>query len=261
MAKSSPLLVAQITDTHLYAEVEQELMGVATNDTLQAVLARLSQLPTKPDTLLLTGDLSQDESCKSYQRLQDLLAPLEIPTYWIPGNHDRLENMQQALKHPVAADKYFTAGGWHFLLLDSQSPGCVHGKLAQESLEWLEQKLQQIGDRPTLIALHHPPCLIGSDWLDKINLRNSEDFFAVTDRYPHIKLVVFGHIHQEFDGMRRGVRYLGSPSTCAQFKPTSEGFSIEGVQPGFRLLTLMPDGTYETRIERANYRSLAQGSV
>lgn len=260
MAKPSPLLVAQITDTHLFAEVEQKLMGVATNNTLQAVLAHFSQLQSKPEILLLTGDLSHDESCTSYQRLQDLLAPLEIPTYWLPGNHDRLQTMQQVLKQPpISAEKYFVAGGWHFLLLNSLVLGCVHGQLTQESLEWLEQKLQQIGNQPTLIALHHPPCLIDSDWLDRINLRNSEDFFAVIDSYSQVKLVVFGHIHQEFNALRRGVRYLGSPSTCVQFKPASKEFGIDRAQPGFRLLTLMSDGTYETRIERVNYTIMFHG--
>ena len=260
MVKSSPLLVAQVTDTHLFAESEQQLMGIATNDTLQAVLDHLSQLQPQPEILLLTGDLSQDETCASYRRLHDLLTPLEIPTYWIPGNHDSLPAMQQVLNQlPISAEKHFVAGGWHFLLLSSLVPGCVYGQIAPESLEWLEQKLQLIGNQPSLIALHHPPCLIDSNWLDQINLQNSADFLAVIDRYSQVKLVIFGHIHQAFDYQRRGVRYLGSPSTCVQFKPASEEFGIERqAKPGFRLLTLMPDGTYKTTVERVNYCSSAE---
>lgn len=254
MVKSSALLVAQITDTHLFAESEQQLMGTVTNNSLQAVLAHLSQLQPQPELLLLTGDISQDESYASYQRLQDLLAPLNIPAYWIPGNHDNLPVMQQVLNQsPFVAEKHFVAGGWHFLLLNSLVPGCVYGQLAPESLEWLEQKLQLIGNQPTLIALHHPPCLVNSNWLDQINLHNSAEFLAVIDRYAQVKLVIFGHIHQAFDYQRRGVRYLGSPSTCVQFKPTSEEFGIERqAQPGFRLFTLMPDGTYKTTVERVS---------
>jgi len=251
MLNPPPLLVAQITDTHLFAEVEHKLLGLPTTDSLQAVLERLAKLQPRPDILLLTGDLSQDGSYKSYKRLQDLLIPFGIPTYWLPGNHDSLPIMQQVLRQPpISAEKSFQAGGWHFLLLSSWVPGRVHGQLSQDSLEWLELQLQLVSDKPTLIGLHHPPCLVHSDWLDTIKLRNPEDFFAIIDRYPQVKLVVFGHIHQAFNYQRHGVRYLGSPSTCFQFQPRSVDFALDQNQPGFRLLALSPDGTYETRIER-----------
>jgi Icc protein len=250
----SPLIVAQITDTHLFAGVDQQLLGLPTNDSFRAVLDQLSQLQPRPDILLLTGDLSHDESSQSYERLQSLLTPLEIPTYWLPGNHDSLPVMQQVLgQAPVSPEKSFQAGGWHFLLLSTWVPGCVHGQLSPESLEWLDLQLQLIGHQPTLIGLHHPPCLVHSEWLDKIALQNSAEFFAVIDRYPQVKLIVFGHIHQTFDCDRQGVGYLGSPATCVQFAPASVKFSLDQAQPGFRLLTLFPDGTYETKIERVNY--------
>ncbi len=254
MVKPSSLLVAQLTDTHLFAKNEQELMNLRTNDSFQAVLNHLSRLQPHPEILLLTGDLSHDESFRSYERLQELLAPLEIPTYWLPGNHDSLPVMEQVLRqHTVSADKSFQKGGWHFLLLSSWVQGRVHGQISQESLKWLELQLRAIGHKPTLIGLHHPPCYVHSKWLDTSTLQNPEKFFAVIDRYPHVKLVIFGHIHQAFEHNRHGVSYLGSPSTCIQFKPASVEFSLDQAQPGFRLLTLFSDGTYETKIERVNW--------
>ena len=119
------------------------------------------------------------------------------------------------------------------------------------SLEWLEQQLQQVSE-PTLIALHHPPCSIASDWMDRIKLQNPEELLAIIDQYPQVKLVVFGHIHQAFEEERREVSYLGSPSTCVQFIPKSVEFAIAQAQPGFRLLRLHNDGTFETSIERVN---------
>ncbi|HCF27737.1 MAG TPA: 3',5'-cyclic-AMP phosphodiesterase [Cyanobacteria bacterium UBA11049] len=251
MNQKSPLIVAQITDTHLFATDEQQMLGLTTYDSFQAIVTHLRQLQPKPDILLLTGDLSQDETNESYQRVKEIISPLEIPTYWIPGNHDDLTLMQQVLNQsPIFVDKSFTVGEWHFLLLSSWVPGQVYGKLSGASLEWLEQQLQLIGDKPTLISLHHPPCAIASDWMDRIKLQNPEEFFAIIDRYPQVKLVLFGHIHQAFEARRYGVRYLGSPSTCVQFKPESVEFALDSIQPGFRLLTLNSDGTFETKIER-----------
>ncbi|MBW4665043.1 MAG: 3',5'-cyclic-AMP phosphodiesterase [Chroococcus sp. CMT-3BRIN-NPC107] len=250
MNTSPSLLVAQITDTHLFAEVESEVLGVQTYSSLQAVVERVRNLHPQPDILLLTGDLAQDESSQSYDRLHSLIAPLNIPTYWLPGNHDNLQVMEQVLKESlIDAKKSFQAGGWNFLLLSSLIPGCVHGEISQQSLEWLELQLQQNPNFSTLIAIHHPPCLINSEWMDNINLRNYEQFLEVSDRYPQVKLVIFGHIHQEFAMARHGVDYLGCPSTCVQFQPQSKEFTIDKrSQPGLRLLNLFENGTYNTEV-------------
>ncbi|NJL39587.1 MAG: 3',5'-cyclic-AMP phosphodiesterase [Leptolyngbyaceae cyanobacterium SM1_4_3] len=251
MTQTSPLLVAQLTDTHLFADESQELLGLATAKSLSVVLDYLQKLQPQPDLLLLTGDLSQDETAESYHRLHHAVLPLKIPAYWLPGNHDALSVMEQVLcTAPISAEKAFQQGGWNFVLLNSATPGRVDGQLSPQSLNWLEQQLQANSQSPTLLALHHPPFPIGSDWMDGINLQNSAALFAVTDRYPQVKLVLFGHIHQEFDSWRRNVRYLGTPSTCVQFKPKSTNFALDQLKPGFRLLYLYPDGSYNTQVER-----------
>jgi Icc protein len=75
----------------------------------------------------------------------------------------------------------------------------------------------------------------------------------VIDRYPQVRLVIFGHIHQEFERSRRGITYLGTPSTCIQFMPNSQKFSLDQTKPGFRLLNLYPNGMFNTKIERVAY--------
>ncbi|HEY9696114.1 MAG TPA: 3',5'-cyclic-AMP phosphodiesterase [Trichocoleus sp.] len=240
-----PFILAQVSDTHLFADLNQTLMGFPTGKSFQAVLSQLQKI--QPDLLLFTGDISQDETSTSYQLFRDLVTPLAIPTYWIPGNHDRLPRMESLLHHrSITAQKSVQAGGWHLLLLNSMTPGKVYGQLTPETLDWMEQQLQTYRHLPTLIALHHPPVPIGSAWLDEIGLHNSAEFLAVIDRHPQVKLTVFGHIHQEFQQARCGVTYLGTPSTCVQFQPNSPKFGIANQSPGFRLLSLYPDGQFET---------------
>jgi Icc protein len=253
----SPLQVVQISDTHLFAKSNQALLGLSTAESLTTVLDSIRRLRPKPDLLLLTGDLSQDESAESYKRLRDLITPLGIPSYWLPGNHDQLPLMEQILSTDmISADKTFQLRGWNFILLNSMLPGKVYGELSLNRLSWLEQQLQKHPNRPTLIALHHPPCLIGSDWMDQIGLRNPDDLLAVIDRYPQVKLVLFGHIHQAFSTTRAGVQYLGCPSTCVQFKPDQPDFAIDQQPPGFLMLDLYPDGQFDSRIKRVNYQRL-----
>ncbi|MGL5058364.1 MAG: 3',5'-cyclic-AMP phosphodiesterase [Microcoleus sp.] len=252
MTTVSSLRVAQITDTHLFAELDREWKGISTARTLQVVLDRLQQIQPPPEILLLTGDLSQDETPESYHRLVSLIAPLEIPAYWIPGNHDNIPIMADILNRPpIYPEKSFQLGNWQFLLLSSVEPGCSGGLLSAESLQWLDSQLQQTGDRPVIIALHHHPLPIECEIMDGMMLQNTDEFFAIVDRYPQIKIVLCGHIHQEFYQQRNGVSYLGTPSTCLQLLPKSHPIEIDRIPPGFRLLDLACDGTWETIIERA----------
>jgi len=249
MSQSAPLIVAQITDTHLFADPRQSMRECVTADTLQQVLDQLQQTQPQPDVLLMTGDLSQDETAASYQYLSDRIASLGIPTYWIPGNHDRPETIQQGLNvQPISSDKCFQIAGWNCILLNSAQPNRVEGELSAETLDWLEQQLQH-HSQPTLIALHHPPLSIGAAWMDEIGLHNANALFSILDRHSQVKLVLFGHIHQEFEQQRHGVCYLGTPSTCIQFAPQDE-FLIDDRAPGFRLLYLYADGTFTTQVHR-----------
>src|SRR4028118_139210 len=254
MSQAPPLVIAQLTDLHLFASASKELLGLPTAKSFDAVLEQLQKLVPQPDILLLTGDLSQDGKPESYQYLQDSLKPLGIPTYWLPGNHDEPTVMEQVLNQaPISPEKSFQAGGWQFLLLNSAVSGYVHGQLSPESLDWLNLQLQQTRERPTLIGLHHPPLLVNSDWLDSSTLQNSEELFETIARHPQVRLVVFGHIHQEFEQSHRGVHYLGSPSTCIQFMPESKQFSLDKTDLGLRLINLYPDGTFKTKIKRVTY--------
>lgn len=251
MTPNSILLVAQITDTHLFAQCDRQWKGISTTRTLQAVLDRLQQIQPSPDLLLLTGDLSQDETPESYQRLISLIAPLGIPAYWIPGNHDNIPVMTEILNQPpLSPKKSWMQGNWQFLLLSSVEAGCDGGRLSPDSLQWLDSQLQQTGDRPVTIALHHHPLAIDCKIMDSMMLHNADEFFAIVDRYPQIKIVLCGHIHQEFQQQRGLVSYLGAPSTCIQLLPKTSPIVLDIVGPGFRLLELASDGTWKTKIER-----------
>ncbi|MOA49871.1 3',5'-cyclic adenosine monophosphate phosphodiesterase CpdA [compost metagenome] len=70
------------------------------------------------------------------------------------------------------------------------------------------------------------------------------------ERFPQVKAMLWGHIHQEFDQLREQVRLLASPSTCVQFAPGSEEFQVDRSAPGYRWLRLHADGLLETGVSR-----------
>ncbi len=243
--------VAQITDTHLLPRREDELRGVATWYSLKAVLDRAVQ--TNPDLLLLTGDLADTGSYQEYRHLLALLKPLTMPVYWLPGNHDKPYLMGTVLKgSPVRGDKSFIAGGWQFILLDSVIEGCCEGRLSEEQLEFLEDKLETNPDLPTLIAVHHHPTLTGLDWVDTMCLQNAEEFLEICDS-SQVRLVLFGHIHQTLERVRGNISFYGSPSTCTQVELPDIASVPRWKELGFRSLQLYPDGSHETKVERVEF--------
>ncbi|MBW4613989.1 MAG: 3',5'-cyclic-AMP phosphodiesterase [Desmonostoc vinosum HA7617-LM4] len=254
MNQVSPVSIAQVTDIHLFASENDKLLGMPTAESFQAVIEHLKTLQTEIDLLLLTGDLSGDSTPASYENLQNLLSSLKISTYWLPGNHDCAIAMDKILNlGMVSRRKSFQRGSWNFILLNSSVPGYVHGHLSEPTLDWLDWELKMMGENPTLVALHHPPFLVNSEWLDASSLKNSEELFAVLDRHPQVKIVLFGHIHQEWEHQRHHVHYFGSPSTSIQFLSESQSFAIDRQPPGFRMLELYPDGTWKTWVERVRY--------
>jgi 3',5'-cyclic-AMP phosphodiesterase len=249
----TPFRLLQLTDTHLFGQSDGKLLGLPTHISLGRIVDRILARSTRPDLILLTGDLSQDGSAESYDQLSTLLAPLKLPTYWLPGNHDSVETMTRSLSSPIfQAEKRFVSQGWQFILLNSQIPGEVSGRLSAATLGDLTRQLEQ-NNQPTTIAFHHPPVHLQSAWLDNSALQNPDELFAVIDRFPQVKLVLFGHIHQEICQKRQGVTYLSCPSTCIQFAQGRDTFALDiEHHPGFRELELFSDGTWNSQVHRVN---------
>jgi Icc protein len=201
--------------------------------------------------VLLTGDLVHDESAEGYRLLEGILSRFGAPCSCIPGNHDSSRVMTRALgDHLVGMGSSVRSGAWNLVLLDSTVPGEDRGHLDRQQLEHLEVSLSAHADAHALVCLHHQPVSVGSAWVDTVALDNPQDLFALTDRHPQVRGILWGHVHQEFSSRRRGVELYAAPSTCVQFLPGSEDFAVDTRTPGFRWLELYPDGRIRTGIER-----------
>ncbi|MBE02640.1 3',5'-cyclic-AMP phosphodiesterase [Marinobacter lutaoensis] len=250
--KAPSLRVLQITDPHLMARAEGALLGVNTRDSLSAVIGEARRHHGQPDLILATGDLAQDGSEAAYRVFGDSLACFGSDMAWLAGNHDDTATLARTAAHYGADRRQLVRGGWNIVLLDSSVAGQVHGELVARELTFLDTALAAEPQRPALVALHHHPVDIGSGWMDRIGLRNREAFWAVIDRHPQVRVVLWGHVHQAFDGERNGVRLLATPSTCIQFARGSREFAVEPLAPGYRWLELAPDGGLVTEVRRAD---------
>jgi Icc protein len=248
----------QITDMHLFADANDVLVGMNCEEGFQDVLGLIREKENSIDAVLCTGDISQDNSAASYQHFEKSISSLGAPQYWIPGNHDELDSMKSALRtgHECFS-RSFSVPGWRIILLDSSVKDEVYGFLAAHELQALEYELSGAPEASILICLHHNPVPVRANWLQQHALKNPDAFFAMTARYPAVKLVVFGHIHQELSAVVGKVTCLASPSTCIQFHPESHDFRLDNLNPGYRWLALGEDGSFRTGIERVQGKEYA----
>jgi Icc protein len=157
--------------------------------------------------------------------------------------------MSRALDcEPFVLDECRDFGAWRVVMLDSSLAGSAAGHLSEATLAQLENALRTAEGRHALVCLHHHPVSISSRWLDQVGLDNAADFWRIVDAQRNVRAVVWGHVHQSYDSCRGDVRLLGTPSTCAQFKPGAKDFAVDTLPPAYRTLQLHPDGTLSTEV-------------
>lgn len=244
--------VLQITDTHLCREPGGRLLGMDTDHSLQAVISQARSEQPHIDALLGTGDMSNHGYLEAYQRLRHYFAQLCPAQFWLPGNHDDRGKMEQVDTDGTLLSNDIRLGSWQLVMLDSQVPGKVGGRLGQSQLALLREALDEAAREQlfTLVCLHHQPVAIGCRWLDEQMVADADELFAVLADYPGVRGVLWGHIHQRVDRDWEGRKLMASPSTCVQFAPGSDEFKADAAAPGYRWLELRADGRIETGVSR-----------
>jgi len=246
------MIIAQITDFHIKARGQIAYRVVDTARCLARAVAALTALDPRPDAVVATGDLTDFGRPDEYELLRELLKPLAMPLYLIPGNHDDRE----ALRHAFRGDGYLPRSGFlHYAIdehplrivaLDTVVPGEPGGLVCADRLAWLDETLSAQPNRPTVIIMHHPPFRTGIAHMDEMGLRGASGFAAVVSRHAQVERVLCGHLHRPIEA-RIGPHTIAStaPSTAHQVAldlraNASSAFVME--PPGYQLHLQDPDG-------------------
>ena len=173
-----------------------------------------------------------------------------MPVYYLPGNHDNPKLMAERMTAMgVPGNRLLETEHWRILLLDSTVAGQEGGHLATDELVWLEQQIRAT-NKHLLLCLHHQPIPVGSRWIDAMVVDNGSALVSLVHDYPQVKGVTWGHVHQAFERFDKGVYWLSAPSTCIQFTPGSDEFSLDPVPPGCLVLALSANGEISRRLLR-----------
>lgn len=258
---SDSIKLLQMTDFHLLESEMTPLKGFYPDQRLDAVLSSIRNKQTVAPGyhhLLLTGDLAQDAQRSVYQRILDKTAGLSEQRYWLAGNHDDAQVMSDfnEMQQKVVLDT-----NWAIVLLDSTSNpnGVGSGSLSVQELALLAS-VDQLDVDHVFVALHHPPIDVGSPWQDEIKLANADQFWQVLDKLDKVRVVTFGHLHQEHhvtvQRSDKKIELFATPASAPQFKkqqpkPTLEDDPLLAL-PAYREFELFTNGEVRSVVHRVS---------
>jgi 3',5'-cyclic AMP phosphodiesterase CpdA len=218
------ILIAQISDFHLRPRGLPALGFVDTNSYARRAVATLLALRPAPDAVVVTGDIADTGDPREYAMAREILSVLPMPVFLIPGNHDLRDTMRASLGDtgwlgPAGSGRINYAvdiGPVRLVCLDSFVAGRPHGELGSETLAWLDATLAAAPDRPTLVAVHHPPFRTGLGHMDSILLVDGAAMEEVIRRHPQVGRVISGHVHRAITASFGGTTAMISPGTAHQ---------------------------------------------
>ena len=248
----SALKLIQMTDLHLGPTADYQCRNFNTLDSFKAVLEACSSIGDGEEIIVLTGDLASDSQPGAYQQLNKILTQNKKQAVWLPGNHDDMPLMQKYLSDypylPVYEHEY-----WAVLMIDSSVPGKPGGAISNQQLQQLEYNLGRLKDKLVLVAMHHSPVSLNSQWLDEHRISNHQKLHNILITYDNVKAVITGHVHQQHETDWEGIRVYSTPSTCFQFAEHSDQFALSDKTPAYRWLELHSNGHIDTGINRVDF--------
>ena len=240
---SRPFLLIQVSDPHIGASWAEGDPVARLAAAIDGVLA----LGASPTAVLLTGDLADHAADDEYKQLRALLQRIDAPSYVLPGNHDDRDALHRHFGVPGAGGQpvqyAVDLGPLRLVVLDSTIPGEDGGALDDARLGWLDETLAAVPDVPAVVAMHHPPFVVGIPPWDAIGLRpaDRERLGDVLGRHANVERVVAGHVHRAITTELAGRPVMSVPSTYVQglldFRATELALSDD--PPGFAVHALV----------------------
>src|SRR6516225_4523936 len=168
--------------------------------TLPKAIAAVNALPSPPDFVIFTGDLTHttDDTAVRHERMrqfQQIIAQLKVkPLYLMPGEHDASLDAGAAYKEHFGQTHYtFDHKGVHFITLDNVSDSA--GRVGAEQIAWLSADIdRQPQDARIVVFTHRPLFDLAPQW--DWATRDGAQAIEILQTRDNVT-VFYGHIHQE----------------------------------------------------------------
>ena len=208
----------QISDSHIgfAREPNKDVVG-----TLERAIARINALPTRPDFLIHTGDLTHLAKPEEFDTCAQVLKTAETgEVFYVPGEHDVFTDdgkryLERYGKGTLGTGwRSFDHKGVHFVGLVNVAnlkPGGL-GTLGNEQLDWLKKDVAGLGDStPIVVFAHVPLWTVYPKW--GWGTEDSAQALSLLKRFGSVT-VLNGHIHQTMQKVEGKVTFHTARSTA-----------------------------------------------
>ena len=215
------MIIAQITDLHIGFHGKGN--PCENTQRLDIIIKSMRGLKAQPDLMLVTGDLVESGEKWAYEQLKESLAVFDFPVFMALGNHDKRENFQSVFPDVAFADGFlqYTIDNYpvRIIVLDTLEEGRHGGSFGEKRAKWLEERLSEQTDKPTILALHHPPIKTGINWMTADpNSEWVKTLEGIVSRHKHVIHMVAGHIHRSIFKKFAGTTISVCPAVAPQVK-------------------------------------------
>jgi len=244
--------IIQITDLHLRCDKDYSVFDINTFQSARIIIDHISQVHKDLNALVISGDISDDETSESYSNLLELTDQIDTKIYLMPGNHDSIKEIKKCASiGRVKSELYFVDDNWIYFMFNTKKDNSPNGLLKQDEIDIFTDMLRKNEDKYFMIFLHHHPVEIGSPTMDKMIIENANILLDLIRKNKSIRGVSWGHIHNVFETNINNAKLFSTPSTCYQSKPRSETFTIDKKEkPGYRIIHFSSSGNLETKVVR-----------
>jgi plastocyanin len=211
------LRFVQISDSHIGFDKPANTDVAAT---LRAAVARINSAADPPAFVLHTGDLTHLSRPAEFDMLQQVLSELPMPVFYVPGEHDVLEDegksyLQRFGRGTQGAGWYsFDRQGVHFIglvnVVNLRAGGL--GSLGTPQLEWLERDVERLSSStPIVVFAHIPLWSVYPEW--GWGTEDSARALSYLKRFGSVS-VLNGHVHQVMQKVEGHVTFHTAISTA-----------------------------------------------
>jgi 3',5'-cyclic-AMP phosphodiesterase len=208
----------QISDSHMGFN---KAANPDVRATFQAAIDKINALPTAPEFILHTGDISHLSKPEEFDTVQQMLKSAKAgKIFYVPGEHDVLtDNGKDYLRrfgNMAKGDGWYSFDhkGVHFIGLVNVmdlKPGGL-GSLGSEQLEWLERDVKNLkSSTPIVVFAHVPLWTVYPDW--GWATEDGERALSYLKRFGSVT-VLNGHIHQTMQKVEGNVTFHTAMSTA-----------------------------------------------
>jgi 3',5'-cyclic AMP phosphodiesterase CpdA len=208
----------QISDSHIGFGKEPYKKTVTA--TLQQVVAKINALPTRPDFVLHTGDLTHLATAHEFDTVSELLKEAKVDKiFYVPGEHDLIPDGAEYLKRFGTGTRgegwySFDHRGVHFVgLVNVASQGTDKGLgiLGDEQLAWFKGDLAGLAaSTPVVVFGHVPLWAVFPEW--GWGTQDSQQALCLLKRFGSVT-VLNGHIHQIAQKVEGNITFHTARST------------------------------------------------